>query len=149
MGSEHQPQGDDAIDIDQIGRFRSFDELKQNESFRKFLRILHEQRPELFGETNEPSEDELVDYFVSHPSIWNETEEFWKNDVRKEGKSLESFQAASNITSHIRRLIARALQRGKLQLAEGEDRDMIFDFQSRKNRPNREWQPEFRTLMML
>ncbi|MDA1208523.1 MAG: aminotransferase class I/II-fold pyridoxal phosphate-dependent enzyme [bacterium] len=146
MTDENKKLEDTTINIDQIDQCRSFDELRQSALFRQFMRIFYRKHPELFslekaGEVL--SEEVLVDFFATHPSIWNEAEKFWKNDIRKEGNSLDSFQLAQNISNHIRELIAHALQQGGLHLAEGEDASKIFDFDSQKNRPNRAWQPEF------
>jgi len=148
MVSEDHLQRDDTIDIDRIERCRTFDELKRNDSFRQFMRILYKEHPELFSaEMNDPLAEELVDYFARHPSIWNEAEEFWRKNVRKESKNLDSSQVAMSISNHIRGLIAGALQQGALEIESGEDRGDIFDFNSdfnsRKNRPNRKSQPEF------
>src|SRR3989344_9300007 len=126
MASEHQSQEDETIKIDQIERFRNFNDLKESALFRQFLKIFFKKRRNIFPkDMDDPSEEMIFDYFVSHPSIWNEAEECWRKDVRVEAKNLEVIQSAANISNHIRRLIARPIQKGKLGIAHGEDRGAI------------------------
>lgn len=134
---------EDAIDLDQIGLCQTFEELRQSSAFRQFIRLAYKTGGIFPATVKTDDETYLITYFTKHPSIWNAAEQFWRTEVKKEGTNLESFQAAQDISGHIRQLMAGALQSNKLKLAKGEDGGDIFDMNAHKERGDRFKLPEF------
>ena len=60
MPGKKIPLEGDTVNIDQIVRCQTFEELKQSDSFRQFIRILSKKRPELFS--GKTGEEESIDY---------------------------------------------------------------------------------------